>query len=206
MQDDQATRGSEGEGRYDRLTIAIHWTTLLLIAALFATAWLRAAAESGAQAELLLATHRSIGLLLWLLTALRLVWRWTAASHPPLPDSMKRPQRLAARGVEYALYSMLALQPLTGLAHSLLRGKPFGLLIGTMPALLPRDRDLSHRFHDLHAAGAWLFLALIGLHAAAALFHHFALKDGILRSILPWTGDDSGEDATLRTNMFAAGE
>jgi cytochrome b561 len=180
-------RTDPAPNRFDRVTIAIHWTTMLLIVAMFATAWLRESV-SGEAAAPLLAVHRSIGLLLWALTVARLAWRRTAASVPPLPESMARAQKLAARATEYALYGLLILQPLTGFADSVLRGRPFDLLLFTLPALTARHRGLSHAMHGLHENGAWLLLALIGLHTAAALFHRLVLKDRVLASILPWGG------------------
>ena len=42
--------------------------------------------------------------------------------------------------------------------------------------------------HEVHALGAWALLGLVALHASAALFHHFALRDGVLRAILPGRG------------------
>ncbi|HEX4738871.1 MAG TPA: cytochrome b/b6 domain-containing protein [Allosphingosinicella sp.] len=187
--------------RFDGTTIAIHWITLLLIVAVFATAWAHAAAEGGAQAAALLAAHRSLGLLIWLLTIARLGWRWTRGSHPPLPDTVSAPQLWAARATEYALYALLAIQPLTGLAQSLFRGRPFDLIVGTIPALVTRDRGLVARFGDLHTEASWLLLGLIGLHALAALAHRFVFKDQVLQSILPWR-----PQADLPTNFSEATE
>jgi cytochrome b561 len=201
MPESEETKGSGQGARFDGVTIAIHWVTLLLVAALFATAWARDMAEDGARAEILLASHRSIGLLLWFLTFARLAWRRIGGSHPPLPDGVSRLQRGAARANEYALYALLAIQPLTGFAQSVLRGKSFGLLVGTVPAIVPRNRELVRLFHDLHGSCAALLLALIGLHAAAALFHRFVLKDRVLQSILPWRSraqDCAGPPADFR--------
>jgi cytochrome b561 len=179
------SRSDAAASRFDTVTIALHWTTLLLVVGLFATAWMRVAVEGGEASALLLATHRSIGTALWAITLARLLWRRTAATVPPLPQALPRAQRLAARATEAALYLLLVLQPLTGFAHSLLRGKPFDLLLVTVPALTARHRRLSHALLNLHESGAWLLLMLIALHAAAACFHHLVLGDGVLRSILP---------------------
>src|ERR1700684_277984 len=100
--------------RFDGATIAIHWITLLLIAAVFGTAWAHDAAEGGAQAAALLSAHRSLGLLIWLLTIARLAWRWTRGCHPPLPDSVSKPQLWAARATEYAVFRLLAGTRLAG--------------------------------------------------------------------------------------------
>jgi cytochrome b561 len=171
---------------FDGATIAIHWISLALVAAVFATAWAHAAAEGGEAAATLLAAHRSLGLLIWFLTVARLAWRWTRGSHPPLPDSVSRPQLWAARATEYALYALLAIQPLTGLGQSLFRGRPFDLIVGAIPVLVARDRGLVALFGDLHVEASWLLLGLIGIHALAALAHLFVFKDQVLQSILPW--------------------
>lgn len=171
--------------RFDRVTMSIHWITLALIAILFASAWMRGMAEGGEQAATLLFAHRSAGVLLWGLTVARLVWRYSWGRHPALPGTVPTVQRAAAGANAALLYILLLLQPLAGIAQSLLRGKPFELLFGTVPALIPRDRDLTHLFHDLHEQGAWLLLGLIALHALAALTHHFVLRDRVLLAMLP---------------------
>ena len=55
----------------------------------------------------------------------------------------------------------------------------------TLPSLVDIDEDLGDLASELHETGAYLLLALIGLHVAAALHHHFILKDQTLRSMLP---------------------
>jgi len=179
--------GRDGE-RLDGPTIALHWLALLLLGLLFATAWARGLSADSASAGLLLALHRAGGLLLWALTVVRIVWRLTRGATLSPGASLPRVQRLAARGTQYALYVLLIAQPVLGLAHSLFRGKPFDLLVATVPALVARDAELSHRLHELHEQAAWLLLALVGLHAAAALFHRFVLRDRVLQSMLPWRG------------------
>src|SRR5207245_2019881 len=86
MHEDTAEDGRTAlpPSRFDRITIAMHWLSLLLIAVLFATAWSRALAEDAATAGALLSLHRAAGILLWLLTAARLAWRFTAGARPQL--------------------------------------------------------------------------------------------------------------------------
>jgi len=174
--------------RFDPLTIAIHWATLLLIVAMFTSGWMFGGVTDSASAERLLLLHRSTGVTVWLLTLLRLGWKFTRGRAPALPDTVGPLQRLAARANEYCLYGLLALQPVTGFLQSTLRGKPFPLLWFSFPATVPRDRAWTKIFHEVHALGAWALLGLIALHASAALFHHFALGDGVLRAMLPGRG------------------
>ncbi len=171
--------------RFDSLTIAAHWGTLLLLVVTFVAAWTFGRATDAATAEGALLLHRSTGVLLWGLTLIRLGWKHSFGRAAALPDSVSRLQRAAARANEYGLYLLLVLQPITGLLQSALRGKAFPLLGVTVPALLTRDRPLTKVFHNIHEISAWALLALIALHASAALFHHFALRDGVLRAMLP---------------------
>ncbi|MGZ3375610.1 MAG: cytochrome b [Phenylobacterium sp.] len=171
-------------GRFDQVSIALHWLTLLLVAAQFTTAWLVSAGGDGAAG--LLTVHRSTGVIVWLTVAGRLLWRHGFADLPPFPASMPRLQQAVAKANEYALYLLLLVQPMTGLANTLLRGRPFGLFLWRVP-LVVADKPLSHLFHTVHELGGWTLLALIGLHAGAALFHGVALRDGVLQRMLPWT-------------------
>jgi len=163
----------------------MHWSTLLLLVVAFAAAWTFGRATDPAAAEASLLVHRSTGVLLWGLTVIRLGWKHSFGRVVPLPQTVTHLQRAAARANEYGLYILLVLQPITGLLQSVLRGKPFPLLGFTVPEILARDRGLTKVFHNIHEISAWVLLALIALHASAALFHHFVLRDGVLRSMLP---------------------
>jgi cytochrome b561 len=148
------------------------------------------AGDDGAAAANLLTIHRSFGLVTWCVVAARLAWRASFAHKPPFPATMPKLQRLAARLNEYGLYALLLLQPLTGLGDTVFRGHPFTLVVWRVPALLHADKPTFHALHALHELGAVALLGLIGLHAAAALLHGIALRDGVLQRMLPWTAAD----------------
>jgi superoxide oxidase len=171
--------------RFDSLTIAMHWATLLLLVVIFVAALTFGRASDAATAEGALLVHRSTGVLLWALTLVRLGWKHSFGRAVALPHTIGRLQRAVARATEYGLYLLLVLQPMTGLLQSVLRGKPFPLLGFTFPEVMARDRAWTKIFHNIHEISAWALLALIALHASAALFHHFALRDGVLRTMLP---------------------
>jgi cytochrome b561 len=170
---------------FDRVTIACHWTTLIAVLGLFAAALSIDHAPDPATAKLLLTIHRSLGVTVWALTAFRLGWRLTQASLPPFPATMPQAQRLAAKANEYGLYGLLLLQPLTGLAQTLYRGKAFDLFVWHAPALIGRDKAMVKLFEGVHTAGAVALAALVALHAAAALMHLFVVRDGVFESMAP---------------------
>jgi cytochrome b561 len=99
---------------------------------------------------------------------------------------MPKFQQTIAKLNEYGLYAMLLIQPITGLGRVLLRGTPFDLFIWEVPALFAPDDAIHRLFVEAHEFGAGALFVLIGLHAGAALFHYFCLRDGVLQRMLPW--------------------
>jgi cytochrome b561 len=172
-------------GRFDQTSIAFHWLSVVLVTEQITTALL--VGRGIADPTMLLNVHRSMGTLTWIVVATRLVWRHYFAYLPPFPKSIPKLQQQIAKLNEYGLYGLLLLQPLTGLAMMLFRGRPFALFFWEVPTPLSREPAISSFFLIAHKVGAWGLLALIGLHAAAALLHAFVLHDGVLQRMLPWT-------------------
>ena len=172
---------------FDGLTIRLHWATVLLVLALFASAWLHALAEARESdfTPVLLQIHRSFGVTIWVVTALRLAWRLTNACMPPFPAQMTKLHRTTVKLSEYGLYALLLLQPATGLLTTLFGGRPFALFFWQFSPLMPRNDMLRAAFHLSHELGAWALAALTVGHAAAALFHHFVLRDDVLECMAP---------------------
>jgi cytochrome b561 len=183
---EQSTINTPAEnGRFDQVSIALHWLTVLLIIVQFSTVWLlETVDEKSSFAMLLLGMHRNSGVLVWVIGLARLVWRHNFAYLPPFPPGMPRLQQTIAKANEYSLYILLLLQPITGLGRVLLRGHPFDLFFWEVPVLFEND-PIRHLFVEAHEVGAKLLLALIGLHVGAALFHRLVLRDGVLQRMLP---------------------
>jgi len=174
-------------GRFDQTSIALHWLTVLLIVVQFTSAWLReAVGHENSLAAAILATHQTSGMLTWIVGLVRLVWRHGFAYLPPFPQGMPKLQQWLAKANEYGLYALLFVQPITGLGNVLFHGRPFQMLIWEVPALLEPNPAIRSLFVEAHEFGAKALLALIGLHAGAALFHRLVLRDGVLQRMLPW--------------------
>jgi cytochrome b561 len=114
VEDWQRSKPQSKAGRFDQISIALHWLTLALVAAQFATAWLL---DLVGELQQLLIVHRSIGILTWIVVAVRLIWRHAFAHLPPFPASMPKLQQRLAKLNEYGLYGLLLVQPLTGRQH-----------------------------------------------------------------------------------------
>jgi cytochrome b561 len=132
----------------------------------------------------LLEGHRHFGLLVLLLFAVRVFVR-ARLGRLPAAAGTPWPMRVAAGATHVALYALLLAMPLLGWALSNAQGKPVHFLGATLPALVGDDEDLADRLQAWHIDAAWVLLALVCLHVAAALFHHFVLRDGVLRRMWP---------------------
>lgn len=161
----------------------LHWFTALAVVGAFFTAYFnRLFVESE---FLAVGVHRQIGILILAVTAIRFLWRAQYAM--PVPSRpMSRVMRALSNAVQSLLYACLIAQPLIGWLYTNAKG-PAVMLPGgiELPRLLPADPVLARAAREWHGALALIFAALIGLHLAGALFHHFVRRDGLLLAMLP---------------------
>jgi cytochrome b561 len=172
---------------FDSVTLCLHWATALLVLGMFASAWLHALAEASESvyAAAFIQVHRSLGAAIWVATAFRLFWRLTNAELPPFPIDITKVHRATVQTSEYILYALLLVQPAMGLGMALFNGRAFALFLFWVPQLLPQNKAVSAAFHSAHKIGAWTLAALVTIHALAALFHHFVLRDDVLHCMAP---------------------
>lgn len=176
---------AQARPRFDTVTITLHWITLLLVLAMIGTGLLYGEMDDRPWAPLLLWVHRSLGVIVWMITVARLSWRLTGARFPDFPTDMTRLHRFAVRSSEYGLYVLLLTQPLTGLAQSVWGGAPFELFVWMVPSIVAKHFGYVVLFYAVHKLGAWCLIGLVSLHASAALFHHFIRRDDVLETMAP---------------------
>ena len=171
--------------RYDGVMKAMHWATLLLVAAAYAVIWSSSAAVTKEQSTVLVQVHRSLGVTVFVLTIFRLAWRsW--AELPNLPADLPAIQIMAARATQYLLYALLLVQPILGMLHSIALGARIDLFfVIELPAIIGRDQVLSKTAISAHEIVANLMLFVVAVHAAAALFQHLVRRDGVMNAMLP---------------------
>jgi superoxide oxidase len=180
-----APKVNSGRPPFDNVTIILHWLTVLIVVTMFTSAWLRSQSHDDAFKATLLQIHRSLGVTIWVMTALRLAWRLTQAKLPPFSATMTETPRIVVRWTEYGFYGLLLIQPVTGIGTTLFGGRPFALFVWRIAPLFQDDKALQAMFRLLHEVGAWALAALIVDHAAAALIHHFVLRDDVLECVAP---------------------
>lgn len=166
--------------RYDRLTIALHW----LVAFLVVEQWIGAQVidffPRGAPRVDARSVHIAGGVLLGVLLLIRVLWRGTGGRRLPASDVGIR--HTLAVAIHGALYLLVAAMIGVGLALTLARGDSIFNLF-TLPRFA--TNDLADTIQEVHATIGYLILGTAGLHALAALVHHYILKDGVLRRMLP---------------------
>lgn len=194
-----------GTSRYSMVSIVLHWAIALAIAwMIWVGWWMTDAIQDPAQASAAFRNyqlHKSVGLTILVLSVIRLIWRFTH-SFPPLPTHMPAWEKAAARASHLLLYGVMLAMPLTGWLYvsagwNSAMNMPFAaptIWFGQfewphMPGLADASDAtrgaVAGAAMSIHAKLAWGAIALVALHAAAALKHHFFDRDSVLASMLP---------------------
>jgi len=173
----------ESELKYSLTMRSLHWLVVLaVLIAVVAIEILDFFPKGSATRAAIFMVHQTAGLSVLALMMLRLFARWGVKAPPALPG----PQLLqrAARLTHGVLYALMVAMPVLGVLALAWGGKPiqpFGLSM-TLP--LAQNKALASVFKEVHESGATLVYIVVGLHAAAALWHEFILKDRLLRRMI----------------------
>lgn len=174
--------------RFGTVAIALHWGMALLIVLLVILGLtMDSLPDAGFDRRkiTLILVHKALGMVALAAVLLRLLWR-LANALPALVGGPPRWQQVAAHLAHLLLYALMFALPLSGWLMSSAGGYPvtfFGLF--TLPDLVPVNEWLFRRLLDLHHWLAYALLALLAVHAVAALHHHVVLRDDTLRRMLP---------------------
>ena len=169
--------------RYDRVAMALHWITALLILANLTLGLSMVGLPISPRKLHWYLWHKSIGLTVFLLTSARLGWRTLHRPPPqvPMPGWQQR-----ASGLSHAaLYALLFLIPVSGYLYSSATGvQVVWLGVVPLPDLVPKDNALGGALKIVHVTLNSLLVALVLVHVAAALRHHFVDRDAVLARML----------------------
>jgi len=182
---DTATRIAAGDDgtTYDRTAIALHWATALLVFANFALSqtwdWF-AKPTKGLMED----THMSFGVLLTIVIVARLIWRWLPGHQVSSLEAGW--VRLASKGTHYLLYLLIVAEAALGFAFRWGAGRPMAFFgTGIPPLIGEMARPLRRELREFHEWIGWAIIIIALLHALAALYHHYMLKDRVLVRMLP---------------------
>ena len=171
--------------RYSATARLFHWlTALLVVVAYIVSVGGPEMRVYSAVNDFSRGSHELLGMSVFALTMARVSWRtiFPSPKSPEMPAWMD----IGARLGQWAIYALLVLVPVTAILGAWLEGHPLTLLaVGNIRPWLPQSRQLGLALADIHG---WLGNALMwlaGLHATAALYHHFWRRDTVLLSMLP---------------------
>jgi cytochrome b561 len=169
---------------YTRTAIALHWLAAVLILANLAFGLYIAGLPLSPAKLRYLPWHKWIGVTVLLLSAARLAWRLGHPA-PALPSSMSGAEQRLARLSHALLYVLFFAAPLTGWLFSSAAGiKTVYLGLVPLPDLLPKDKAVAGVLRAAHQWINYSMAAVIVVHVAAALKHHFHDRDDVLRRML----------------------
>jgi cytochrome b561 len=172
---------TSGEAKpYAPVAVLLHWALALLIVSMMGLGWYMMSIEEDPGSAWYFNLHKSIGLLIAGLVVLRLVWR---LGHSPsrLPASVTPWQASASSVSHKLLYGAMLAMPLFGIVGSMLSKKGLIFFGMPLPRVLEANHDLAEIFFDAHSVTTWILVALISLHALAALKHLLVDKDGVFQ-------------------------
>ncbi len=186
--------------RYSRLTIATHWMSALAMAILFGCIWSREYIEEYALRVNLFEMHRQMGLAIFVLFFVRVAAKKFLPKKKPSGPQMGKLEHLAATCSHIALYIVLFVMPVVGWLITNAQGHAVHFMGSfTLPQLVGKDEDIEDVLLMVHEYGADLLVGMIGLHFAAALFHHFVKKDHVLASMVPLIGETAVNEHPTET-------
>jgi cytochrome b561 len=176
---------------YDPLSRALHWLTALVVTIAFLLGpehfgrLIRNGTDPATLSDVV--WHETLGVLVFGLTLVRLLWVAFRPAAPQIP--MASSQRLMAKLVHLGLWALLLATPVTALMALGVGGHPLTLLGGVRVDQMPWIANAAiaklTNWGNLHGLLGDAIMWLAGLHAAAAIYHHMILKDGVLLTMLP---------------------
>jgi cytochrome b561 len=176
---------SNDADRYDTVGLTFHWAIVGIVACQFITAALLPDIRVDTPLDTTINLHFNLGLAILVIMALRLAHR---RRHPVgvAPGDVPSWERALAIWMHRLFYAILLVGPFLGWAAASAHSVPVRVLgVLALPELASRKAAWALRAGDIHGWLMWILLGLIGLHAAAALYHHFVRHDDVLRRMLP---------------------
>ena len=169
---------------YGSVARFFHWVIFLLVLILIVVGFIMVGIEDKALKAQIVNVHKLTGLLVLTLMILRGLWALMNVK-PLLPFGTPDWEKVAERGMHYLLYLGLIIMPLSGWLGSTWAGRfpHLGDISFKLP-LVPNEDLAGFAFENVHIPLAFILIALVSLHACAALYHHFIKKDNVLRRML----------------------
>lgn len=146
----------------------LHWLIVVLLIAQFIFAWTMPHIGRNTPMTTLISLHFTFGIILLIVSAVRLAWRATRSEPAPL-DGVPPWHVLSARVVHWLLYVLLFVVPILGWINASWRGMPTVMFGMELPKLIGTRAPGWGWTGDVHTLLAnYLMLTLVGLHVLLA--------------------------------------
>ncbi|HEX3948389.1 MAG TPA: cytochrome b/b6 domain-containing protein [Steroidobacteraceae bacterium] len=176
---------TENVERYGLTAIAFHWLMFFLVVCVGILGLLHDSWPKETQ-QFWINIHAVLGLALWFTLFARFWWRRGHKPPPPVETGGLLARRAA--GITHAaLYVLMFVIPIVGIITFIYHGRIFDFGLFKLDFGIKSNRAVFHPTEDLHGYLAYALFALAGIHAAAALWHQFVLRDGLLARMWPAT-------------------
>lgn len=177
---------ANSKARYGAVPQAVHWLTAVFVLCGFLLGQFGDVFPKGAPRDFSLLVHMTFGQCVVALLLVRLLWRQVNPPPPPEATPFGRLIEIAANASHFTLYALLLVVPLLGMIVQLKRGNALPIFgVWHVQSPWPVDRNLARSILWLHGFLADALLILAGLHASAALVHHWIWRDRTLSRMLP---------------------
>ncbi len=172
-----------GINRYDSIAMSLHWAIAALLVFIGGIGLTWDYFPRGTK-PFWLNIHVTVGLLFFALVIARAAWR---ATHKPpeLPADVDDLSRRLSHPLHMLMYALMVVIPAIGFVAFVWHGRVFNFGLFSLDFGVTSTRAVFHPAQNYHAYAVYTLFALIGLHAAAALWHHFVQRDGVLARMLP---------------------
>ncbi|MDQ3025540.1 MAG: cytochrome b [Pseudomonadota bacterium] len=171
---------------YTRTSIGLHWILAALIIFNLGFGLYTVGLPLSPQKLKFFSWHKWVGVTVFLLSAARLLWRLRHPA-PALPPGMPEWERRAAHASHSLLYVLFFAAPLTGWLFSSAAGfQTVYLGVLPIPDLLTKNKEAADVLRFVHRWINYTMAAVIVVHAAAALKHHYRDRDDVLTRMLPF--------------------
>lgn len=168
---------------YNKLAKILHWLSAMIVIGLFSAGfWMVDLTYYSEWYKTAPHWHKSTGLCLFIITSIRLIWKFISAS-PPIEGSAF--EKKAALSAHHLIYLLLFVLFISGYLISTADGRGIEVFnwfeLPGLGSFIENQEDLAGLVHEYTA---YCLIALSSLHALAALKHHFISKDNTLRKML----------------------
>jgi len=178
--------------RYRFMAIVFHWVMFVLVVIVGVSGLLHDSWPKQTQA-FWINVHALIGISLWLVLIARFGYRLRHVP-PALPADIGVFSRRFSSPVHLTLYTLMFVIPIIGFVTFIYHGRVFHFGLFDLGFGIKKNPAIFEPTEDLHGYLAYALFALVGLHALAALWHHFVRHDGVLGRMWPARGAGLAHD------------